>query len=579
MLNRVLAALRRASSGDTAVADVELSPLLEDVARPIEGDNPCGADVSYDADFLRLKEEIDKLNAVDTRVDQARAAEMGRQLRNGKPVASTTADDDERAARGTSKMDADFVVSAAHAMLREKSKDLRVASYLALGLARRDGLTGVAEGASACAVLVDTYWEGLFPPIKRMTARKGAIEVGVRWMLESLDGAAPTSSDRDIIEKTREAVGSLTAAFASRELPDLVLQLGVLDARLVELIDRIPAEKPVEGAMPGTPARAETIAPAPPSAEAVATPQTPAQAAEMVVRAAGLLRQDDPRRVVSYRIARSLRWDALVAEPANQHGKTAIEAPPTARRDYLAALHRRGEWANLVREAELSFGQPPFHFWLDLQRFLIDALTNLGTEYASARGAVLQELQLLLSRIPSLTALTFADGKTRFADSATTAWIGDIAKPSPAAREAVPKTNDRSLAARFAEPRKRLNDGDLAGAISLLQGGSADDASDHDRFVRRLYTATICLEGGQLSVARAILEELDGDIDAHRLDRWDPSLALDVWTRLYSCYAKGSRGADPHQTARDMQRVFSRICRVDTARALAAAQEVGHPKS
>jgi hypothetical protein len=89
MLTRMLAALRGADSSGAVVAEAELSPLLEDVARPIPGDDPCGTDVGYDADFLRLKEEIDKLNAVDTRVDQERAAELGRQLSDGRKAPAT----------------------------------------------------------------------------------------------------------------------------------------------------------------------------------------------------------------------------------------------------------------------------------------------------------------------------------------------------------------------------------------------------------------------------------------------------------------------------------------------------------
>jgi type VI secretion system protein VasJ len=585
MLNRVLSAIRGSSEPATAVAEEELSLLLQDVVRAIPGENACGMDVSYDADFLRLKEEIDKLNAVDTRVDQARAAELGRQLRSGRSASS--ADEGERSIRGASTMDDELVVSSAHAILRDKSKDLRVASYLALGLARRDGIAGVAEALAALDLLVEHFWDGLFPPVKRMTARKSAIEVGVRWILESIESASPTSDDRADIERAREAVRSLTTAFASRELPDLVLQLGVLDAKLAELIGRIPATTSqsaeptvAPAATPSAPSVAEAPAPL------LTVVQSSAQAAEMIVRAASWFRQDDARRVISYRVARSLRWDALAVEPPNQQGKTAIEAPPTARRDYLAALHQRGEWENLVREAEQSFGQPPFHFWLDLQRLVIDGLTNLGAEYASARGVVVQELLLVVSRIPNLPNLLFADGRTRFADAATTAWLGELSKErtsTPAtSREPVLAKQNGNLATRFAEPRKRLNDGDLAGALSLMQRGIADDASQHDRFIRRLYSASMCIEAGQISVARAILEELDADIETHRLDRWDPPLALDVWTRLYGCYAtqvaRAGRGVDVQQIGRDMQRVFARICRVDTTRALSAAQEVGHPK-
>jgi hypothetical protein len=111
VLNRLLGALRGAAP---AVAEPELTPLLEDVARAIPGANPCGDDVSYDPDFLRLKEEIDKLNAVDTRVDQEKAAELSRQLRaNGSRAAHAPSENAETTeARRAMAMDVDFVISS-----------------------------------------------------------------------------------------------------------------------------------------------------------------------------------------------------------------------------------------------------------------------------------------------------------------------------------------------------------------------------------------------------------------------------------------------------------------------------------
>src|SRR4051812_16822189 len=107
----MLSALRGDDSAAVAVAEAELSPLLEDVARPISGESPCGADIGFDADFLRLKEEIDKLNAVDMRVDQERAAELGRQRRaNGSRAGGSTEQTADRTAPKAPMMDNDFVV-------------------------------------------------------------------------------------------------------------------------------------------------------------------------------------------------------------------------------------------------------------------------------------------------------------------------------------------------------------------------------------------------------------------------------------------------------------------------------------
>ena len=240
----------------------------------------------------------------------------------------------------------------------------------------------------------------------------------------------------------------------------------------------------------------------------------------------------------------------------------------------------------MLREAESSFTQPPFHFWLDLQRLTVAALEGLGAEYAPVREAVVRELQLLVGRLTGLPTLLFADGRTRFADAATVSWLDQVVKPTGASTATpaatAPGRPTGGLAGRFAEPRKRFNEGDLAGALALLQRGASDDTSQHDRFLRRLYSATLCLEAGQVWVARALLEELEEEIEAHRLDQWDPALAFDVWTRLSRCYAaqaRSARGDAAQEIGREMQRVFARMCRVDTTRALAAAQEAGFATS
>jgi type VI secretion system protein VasJ len=260
-----------------------------------------------------------------------------------------------------------------------------------------------------------------------------------------------------------------------------------------------------------------------------------------------------------------------------------IEPPPARRREYLARLHAEQQWADLVLHAEESFGQQPFHFWLDLQRFLFDALSALGREYAPAREATLHELQLLVRRLPGLSALTFADG-TRFAAPAVVSWLDDQAAATAAtvsSETRSERTGNASGDEQFANARQRLVDGDLNGAIALLERGAAQDMSDRQRFQRRVYMASLCVEAGQLTVARALLEELSQTIELHGLARWEPELAMTVWTRQYACYANLAvrlpHGPEADKLGREMESVFGRICRVDTSRALATAQEARRP--
>jgi type VI secretion system protein VasJ len=136
---------------------------------------------------------------------------------------------------------------------------------------------------------------------------------------------------------------------------------------------------------------------------------------------------------------------------------------------------------------------------------------------------------------------------------------------------------------RFEDAKKRFIDGDLNGALAMLEGGTVNDRSDRERFQRRACMAALCLEAGQFVVARALLEELAEVVEVHGLARWEPELALSVWTRQYTCYtglaARLPRGPEAEQVGREMENVFGRICRVDTMRALATAQEGRSPPS
>jgi len=570
-----------------ASGEPALSPLLTDVARPLAEPTPCGRDIGSEAEFLRLKEEIDRLNAVDLRVDQEQATALTRHLKEGHQPRS----DGNGSSVKALGFDPQLVVSLAHEILRDHSKDLRVAAYLAVGLARRDGILGVAEGSRAIELVVRLFWEGAFPPPARMAGRLNAIDAGIGWLSESLGRATPVAADREALDTALRAVTSLRERSASWNHERVTQRLASFARELGDASAKLPAE-------PSPAARGSAPHPAPTSERpsqprgngvvehAVAMPivndtppQPPAssQGIDPVIERAARLLKEDPKRSAAYRLLRVYRWDPIVQEPPSTKKRTRIEPPPAWRRDYLTRLHAEENWSELVLQAEESFGQNPFHFWLDLQRFTLDALAALGSEYASARDGVLSEVRALATRQPGLTSLSFADG-TRFASPESVTWFDTLAAPSPVAVE---RTSDANGADRFADAKKRFIGGDLNGALALLEREAAHERSDRERFQRRACMAALCLDAGQFAVARALLEELADVVEVHGLARWEPELAMSVWTRQYTCYAglaaRLPHGAEAEQLGREMEGVFGRICRVDTMRALATAQEGRRP--
>ncbi|GIV60306.1 MAG: hypothetical protein KatS3mg043_1395 [Rhodothermaceae bacterium] len=232
---------------------------------------------------------------------------------------------------------------------------------------------------------------------------------------------------------------------------------------------------------------------------------------------------------------------------------------------------QKGLYEDLVRIAESEFPEGSFSFWLTIQRFVGQALEALGAPYAPVAEAVKLELALLLRRVPVLTTLAFADG-TPFADPLTVEWVETQVRPLLGSGDgggAATAAEDH-LERLFQEARKKLGTGDLKAALAVMQQEADRDTSDAHRFRRRLYVALLCLRGGQPGVARSTLESLDQQIAHHALDAWDPALALEVWSNLYTCYATLARTPDGEQAGfqEKARQTLDKISRLDVGYAL-----------
>ncbi|HEX9005995.1 MAG TPA: TssA family type VI secretion system protein, partial [Bacteroidota bacterium] len=402
------------------------SPLLAAVRRPIPGGTGCGIDVSYDDDYLAIKAEIDKLGTVSTKVDQERAAELRQMLdaaRGSVNKAGRSEAERQLEQRGSMVNAAggpDYLVIRARAerILGEKSKDLRVATYLAFALWQTEAIPGLAEGMQAIDLLVRQYWEGLYPSKARAAARRNAVDFLASKLGETLEYAPVRETDRAPLELLQKVLAGLQEEFA-RQMPEGPPSLLGMLQGVEKCLRRIPRPSPITKPAPVPPPEKAAAAPAAerPAPEAAtpagAVPGTTGEfrsnqdAVDAIRRVSRFLRDQNRFNPTSFRLLRSLRWDGLTTLPPNEKGKTKFEPPPAQRRTYLAGLGNASDWPKLLDECEASFMQPGFHLWLDLQRLVAAALEGLGAEARAARQAILFELALLTRRLPGLTGLTF----------------------------------------------------------------------------------------------------------------------------------------------------------------------------
>ncbi|MBN8617128.1 MAG: type VI secretion system ImpA family N-terminal domain-containing protein, partial [Deltaproteobacteria bacterium] len=127
---------------------------------------PSGADVRYDPQFEALQKEIGKLE------DPAGGPPDWAQVERESTQITT-----------------------------QKSKDVLVLAWLTIAMYERSGVSGLATGLWAITSLVETQWEGIFPPVSRIKGRASAITWLVGRAVLKLEGQTvlPSHDDVDLL--------------------------------------------------------------------------------------------------------------------------------------------------------------------------------------------------------------------------------------------------------------------------------------------------------------------------------------------------------------------------------------------
>lgn len=513
---------------------------------PVSPAAPAGENVRYDETFEQLQAQMDRIGSIA-----------------GVPV------------------DWSKVVELSTAILKSKSKDLLVATYLTLGLFETVGYKGLAAGLDAYRELVSKFWEPCFPRSKPPMARINAIQYLSEKVMTAIDPPdgrpkrAPTGAEKEGVHKSADAAialdAALQAAYAGQpESPNFapfVRVMKTLKERAGPLTADAPAGAEGAAATTGGAAPAAGGGGAPGAPVVMDAFRTPTQALQTVKAVAKFLLSQDVKDPTGYRLSRMAAFGPLTELPKDK----LIPGPPPPRRVFFENLAGTGDWPQLLTEAEGQFGSTPL--WLDMQRYVALALGGLGGAHAAARDAVVMEAAALFARMPGLFELTFKDN-TPFADGATRAWIAQAAPTSGgggggkggAGASSAGGGGDK-VATAMREARKMLAESKPAEAVARLSSQVEASSGRRDRFRAQLALATLCLEMGRLSLAASLLEGLESVIDAYRLEEWEPDLAAEALYDLYECLTKANAKPTPEQQAR-LHAVFGRMARLDPATAL-----------
>jgi type VI secretion system protein VasJ len=506
---------------------------------PISADAPAGESLRDDTEFDALRAEIAKTESLRDVV-----------------------------------IDWDFIVRSSAGILRGKSKDYRVASYLVFGLFQTKGYEGLLRGLQMYEPLLRNYWEGAFPEKSRLRGRLGAVE----WLQDRIAAtlarkerkACPNDVVLELEKATQDFVSAVSDLLGS-EAPKFSELLSDASARANDLRSRLAA---AEKSKEEQARRAEAIA----LGEVVdssCAERVLEECRERLWRVAAFYFEADSSDPFAYCLRRGITWGWLASPPIHENLTTHVRPVPPDIRQRCEALWTQCEWQSLVDFVESNFSTSVFA--LDLQRYCVHALGQLGEKYGAAKLAIESELAGLVRRFPELLDLKFSDA-TPFAGLDTKSWIqsevlsvfgGSRAGAEPDGRGV--GEGEQDLESATLEARHLLESGKLQEAVDLFKEGIVKAAGGRSRFLWRLQLARLCMDSGRPQLALPQLVILDEDVSRFGLENWEPQLSVALIKQLFLCRQKLAAGMPETRpdVERELHELYKRLWRLDASAALA----------
>ena len=511
----------------TTVADndIQIPDFVQDLLNPISTDSPTGNESSTDEEYFRLE------------------MEMGKPLPNYK-----------------------VAIEMATSILQEKSKDLRVASWLCFAWYRDEKIPGLKNGLLLLFELLNTFRDKLYP--ENIIHRAKALQLlNSSRFVKILEKEEPKKEDAQLILDIGVVLDQLIAASAERfpenppDLKELSQTVSSHAETAQELIEEKPSEPETEEIE--TPKKEDTQTPPeeespkpeqPKSAEIPATDVTVGvteisvssdseakSAIKKVLYHYFKLDADDERKYATflYGISRSLIWSDL-ALPPHKDSVSQLPPPDSGIKTTLDSWFTNKEWKKLVSAVEVNLlnEDSTFKYWLTAQRYVADALENIGGQATKVAEEIKFQLANLLRRLPNIENLKFNDDMP-FADDRTLEWINEDVKSNMQGDKSQDMILPPILGEDYAPINKEYEDAcaelpDKFGEnMEKMQRGIAADTRRKGKFLRTLNLANFLIQAKKFELAKVHLSKLVEKIEAYQLAEWEPALCTSTWESTY----------------------------------------------
>jgi type VI secretion system protein VasJ len=502
------------------------------LTRVFTTENIFGVNLNYDDDFETLKNEVGKIG----------------------------------------KLDYELIGKISLKILKEKSKDIRVFSFLGFALLRKEDWEGFSDVYEALAILFERDFDSLYPD--RIRAKESAL----KWLSESrfmelVSIKKPESEAHDHITRLSGSLARIRNVVESKFSNGVVFPEEFYKrVKSWEIICKPqPQKNPL---LQHVEQKSETVSVHNSLPAQHTTIETVKQAYTQIKSAASFLIQKEPANPAGYRLMRCIRWDQIENAPPSGNGKTLLAGPTPQQRLYFDNLFTKEKWKVMLEAVESVFASSANHLWLDLQRFAVISCGKLGAEYLFVKDAIINETLFLVKRIPQILSLYFSDG-TPFCDDSTKDFFISLQKGCFSEDKSKGENLDQqNLDKEHEEAQKIFAGKGYLAAIDYLQMKAKTCGNERENFIRSLTVASFLIKGSQPEIAVPVLEDLDAKAQEFRLDKWEPGLVSDLWSALIFAYKTCRTKKNSNQGALS-EKINSTLCklsRIDVVRACSINQ-------
>lgn len=493
---------------------------IQEYLKPIPGDSPVGSDASDVEEFFKLTMEFPK-----TVPDYKNWIELS------------------------------------EIILKEKSKDIKVASWLCFALYRTENIKGFKEGLILVNELLKRYGNDLFPanPVLKNKAIQFLNTGRVTKLLEREEINKANADDALQIKELLTQILTECEKLFPENIPVLQALQEIFITHTESAKKALnPPPAPERKPPPPKPRQEPRISDSSQTREeATVMVKTPAPASEdeaiLQLRRTlvhlyeynenGESKERTPDSFFAFGIGRLLQWSGLQLPP-HEDKITNIEPPNDTIRRLIPQWFNENKFEIIIPRIELEFirDNSEFRYWFDAQRYLVTALESKGGSYSTAAADIKYHLARLIKRLPELPSLIFSGGEVPFADKETNMWLDEVSRSVSSGGGS--GSGGSSVVSPIVDPSYDDLKIEYQQAVSQLPSkfeenfekmhqGLNSEERIKGKFLRRLNLANFCYEAKHYNVAKVFLEEIRILIDELKLGEWEPALSAAAWQSLY----------------------------------------------